>query len=65
MDEIVEDPPGETPEVSDLGLISYNEVAKQVLAGHWGRGRARAERLRAAGYTPQRVNEEIDKVLHQ
>lgn len=42
---------------------SINQVAKEVLAGHWGRGNVRNGRLLAAGYEPREVNKEIESIL--
>lgn len=42
---------------------SVNDVAKEVLAGHWGRGHKRNERLSAAGYDPAGVDKEIEDIL--
>ena len=41
------------------------EVAKEVIAGHWGRGLRRDKRLRDAGYDPKKVKAEIVRILHQ
>lgn len=56
-----------TPEEPTEEELPKNNItiAQEVLAGHWGRGRARTQRLSDAGYNIQRVNEAIDKVLHQ
>lgn len=53
-DVVVEDP----DHVSDL-----DEVASEVLAGHWGRGRARDEKLAAAGHDVAAVNAAIAERL--
>lgn len=39
------------------------EVAREVLAGHWGRGHRRAERLQLAGYDKAAVQHELNKLL--
>lgn len=44
---------GKTPE----------EVAREVLAGHWGRGHRREERLELAGYSKAAVQTEISRLL--
>jgi hypothetical protein len=41
---------------------SLNQVALEVLAGRWGRGRRRRERLQAAGHNPDRVAEEVASI---
>lgn len=42
---------------------SRNEVAREVLAGLWGRGNKRIEKLKAAGHDPIKVQGEVDKIL--
>src|SRR3982751_3647079 len=60
-------PAGSTPVVenspaveiaSPTSGLSNEEVAKEVVAGHWGRGQVRKERLADAGYDPEAVDEE-------
>jgi hypothetical protein len=43
--------------------LSNNQVAKEVIAGQWGRGQRANERLRAAGYDVAAVREEIKNVF--
>lgn len=52
------------PDVSGSeGQKSPSVVAQEVLAGHWGRGRRRTERLTEAGYSPAQIQAEVDKLL--
>lgn len=44
---------------------SVNEVAKEVLAGKFGRGQIRKKRLQDAGYDVAAVSEEITRILNQ
>ena len=39
-----------------------NEIAQQVLAGQWGRGKNRTRRLKDAGYDPYEVHMEIFRI---
>ena len=43
-------------------LKSNSTVAKEVLAGQWGNGDARTNKLKAAGYNPQAVQNEVNKL---
>jgi hypothetical protein len=42
-----------------------NDVAKEVIAGHWGRGQSSKKRLQAAGYDVAAVSEEIKNIFNQ
>lgn len=58
----------EVPEVSEEQSEqqpekSVNEVAKEALAGKWGRGQMRKQRLQEAGYNPAEVQEEIGRII--
>lgn len=39
------------------------EVAKEVIAGSWGNGQDRVNRLKAAGYNPDAVQAEVNRIL--
>lgn len=41
------------------------EVAKEVVAGRWGRGNDRKKRLMDAGYDPNAVQQEVNKIFNQ
>lgn len=60
--------PEPTPEVDYTEEEKNNEnetVAKEVLAGHWGRGLSRNKRLEEAGYDPVKIHAEISKILNR
>lgn len=42
---------------------TVTELAKEVIAGQWGNGSERVRRLRAAGYDPNAVQSEVNRVL--
>lgn len=69
MEEIESDVVEAEPQVSDLTpetepqTKSASEVAKEVVAGHWGRGNARVKRLSDAGFDPDEVLSEVDKIF--
>lgn len=42
---------------------SVNEVAKEVIAGKWGNGMDRTNRLTAAGYDAKAVQNEVNRIL--
>jgi N-acetyl-anhydromuramyl-L-alanine amidase AmpD len=44
-------------------LKSNAEIAKEVLAGKWGNGQERIDRLTAAGYDPSVIQREVDKLF--
>jgi lysozyme len=56
--------PEPVPEVKTSAKTN-EEVAKEVIAGHWGRGNRRKERLEAAGYNVSDVNAEITKLYNR
>jgi hypothetical protein len=41
------------------------EVAREVIAGRWGRGNRRKDRLKDAGYDPVEVQKEVDKIFNR
>lgn len=45
------------------GRVSTYEVARQVIAGQWGNNPDRANKLRAAGYDPNAVQAEVNRIL--
>lgn len=57
VDEPEEDPEEDAP--SDL-----EAVAREVIAGHWGRGRVAREKLQEAGHDPSQVEEEMRKIIN-
>lgn len=42
---------------------SVNEIAREVIAGKWGNGAERINKLKAAGYNPTIVQSEVNKLL--
>lgn len=42
---------------------STNEIAKEVIEGLWGNGATRVNKLKAAGYDPNKVQQEVNKLL--
>lgn len=44
-------------------LKSNATIAKEVIAGNWGNGDARSERLKRAGYNPSTIQAEVNKQL--
>lgn len=42
---------------------SIDEIAKEVIAGKWGNGAVRKQRLRAAGYNPSMVQAKVNDLL--
>lgn len=44
-------------------LKSIEEIAKEVIAGKWGNGAVRKQRLRAAGYNPSMVQAKVNEML--
>lgn len=53
-------PPAEKEKIESL---SIEQIAREVIAGHWGRGLNRRKRLEAAGYNPDAVNAEVEKIF--
>ena len=68
-----EEPTGETDavdiskpsdeEVANPPKLSVDDVAKEVIAGMWGRGQMRKKRLTEAGYDPVEVKAAVDKIF--
>ena len=54
---------GEKSESSTPAKKSITEVAKEVVAGKWGNGSARKEKLKAAGYDPDEVQAKVNSLL--
>lgn len=48
---------------SSSGTKTVHDVALEVLAGLWGNGQDRVERLSAAGYDAEEVQTEVNKIL--
>lgn len=54
------EPPAEQP---DEPRKSVDELAREVIAGYWGNGRERADRLTEAGYDYQEVQDRVNEIL--
>lgn len=39
------------------------EIAKEVINGKWGNGQARIDALKKAGYSPEEIQKEVNKIL--
>ena len=50
-------------EVAESPKLSVDDVAKEVIAGMWGRGQMRKKRLTEAGYDPVEVKTAVDKIF--
>ena len=44
---------------------SIHEIAREVIAGRWGRGLTRKRRLQEAGYDVSEISAEITKIFNQ
>lgn len=42
---------------------SVDEIAKEVIAGEWGNGQTRIDKLTAAGYNPEEVQDKVNEIL--
>lgn len=40
-----------------------NAVAHEVIAGHWGNGQERIDRLKAAGYDPDKIQKRVNELM--
>lgn len=58
---VKDDVPVETSKNSDTMII--DKVAKEVIAGKWGTGAERKQRLRAAGYNPAMIQARVNELL--
>lgn len=69
-------PPLETPDPGETGdddkdddseseSTDASDIARQVIAGHWGRGNDRKQRLMDAGYDVAEVSAEMKKIFNQ
>lgn len=44
-------------------IDSLDDIAREVIAGKWGTGAERKQRLRAAGYNPAMVQQRVNEIL--
>ena len=40
-----------------------NAVAHEVIAGKWGNGQERIDRLKAAGYDPDKIQKRVNELM--
>lgn len=50
-------------DLSKSDLLPLTEIAEQVIAGTWGCGNDRRQRLEAAGYNYRQVQDEVNRIL--
>lgn len=50
-------------EIIEGAKLSAEDVAKQALAGKWGRGQARKKKLEAAGYSYSEVRDAMKRII--
>lgn len=55
--------PEPAPSEPEKPSKSVDELAKEVIEGKWGNGKARAEKLTAAGYDYQAVQDRVNEIL--
>ena len=51
-------------QVSKTATKTVAEIAKEVIAGKWGNGKTREERLTSAGYNYELVRMEVNRLIH-
>ncbi|MBS6063782.1 MAG: hypothetical protein KH972_07925 [Peptostreptococcaceae bacterium] len=63
MNKLIKVDTSEKGEVIVSGRKSVTEVAKEVIAGKWGNGNDRKNKLEAAGYNYNQVQAEVNRLL--
>lgn len=53
-----------TEEAATAGKKDVDTIAREVIAGKWGNGAARVQKLRRAGYNPTEVQKRVNELLH-
>lgn len=53
-----------TEEAATAGKKDVDTIAYEVIAGKWGNGAARIQKLRRAGYNPTEVQKLVNELLH-
>ena len=53
-----------TEEAATAGKKDVDTIAYEVIAGKWGNGAARVQKLRRAGYNPTEVQKRVNELLH-
>ena len=51
-------------ESATAGKKDVDAIASEVIAGKWGNGAARVQKLRRAGYNPTEVQKRVNELLH-
>ena len=51
-------------EAATAGKKDVETIAREVIAGKWGNGAARVQKLRRAGYNPTEVQKRVNELLH-
>ena len=51
-------------EAATAGKKDVDAIAREVIAGKWGNGAARVQKLRRAGYNPTEVQKRVNELLH-
>ena len=51
-------------EAATAGKKDVDAIASEVIAGKWGNGAARVQKLRRAGYNPTEVQKRVNELLH-
>ena len=53
-----------TEEAATAGKKDVETIAREVIAGKWGNGAARVQKLRRAGFNPKEVQKRVNELLH-
>ena len=53
-----------TEEAATAGKKDVETIVHEVIAGKWGNGAARVQKLRRAGYNPTEVQKRVNELLH-
>ena len=56
---------GEVVEGENQSTDNEEEIAKEVIAGRWGRGQRRRKRLEDAGYDVDAVNKKVSEIFNR
>ena len=52
-----------TAEAATAGKKDVDTIAREVIAGRWGNGAARVQKLRRAGYNPKAIQTRVNEIL--
>ena len=53
-----------TEEAATADKKDVDTIAREVIAGKWGNGAARVQKLRRAGYNPTEIQKRVNELLH-